>query len=268
MALYRIYKNPDEKASFEYAKAVFGGHYDLLACLFFIKDENRFLPVRSSNFDKRFRILNIDFKTSRRCSWENYTSYIEIIRTIRNEMSKKMVLANELRLLDAHSFVWIIGEDKFSNWIPNKEKCIEESTLIEKEIEEKELKGGAETYSYVKTRINQGAFRKELLKRHHTCDLCGMSNESLLIASHIKPWSVSNKKEKTDVNNGFMLCPNHDKLFDEGYISFSDSGMICISSRISEDDQRLLNVDKSMSMRLSEGNKKYLKYHREKVFKR
>lgn len=183
-------------------------------------------------------------------------------------MSETMPLAHKLRLLDAHSFVWIIGKEDYKNWIPNNEKCVEEALQIEEEIVAKELRGGEETYSYVKTRVNQGAFRKELLKRHHACDLCGMDNEKLLIASHIKPWSESNKKEKTDADNGFMLCPNHDKLFDEGYISFTDSGEICISSRLSDDDRILLNVSDSMTIVLTEGNKKYIEYHRNHKFKR
>lgn len=51
---------------------------------------------------------------------------------------------------------------------------------------------------------------------------CGVSDEHFLIDSHIKPWSQSNNQEWLDVNNGLLLCPNHDALFDKGiiYISF------------------------------------------------
>ena len=267
-ALYCIYEDDNEKEAFEYARKVLGGIYDLIACLFFIKDENRFLPIKTDNFDKRFNLLGIDYKTSGRCSWENYVGYINIIREIGNELTDSISLAHSVRLLDAHSFVWIIGEKKFLDWVPNRMQCIEESEQLEKEIQEKKIGDGKEAYSYVKTRINQGAYRKELLKRYHSCVLCKMGFENALIASHIKPWSVSKKEEKTDCDNGFMLCPNHDKLFDSGYISFDDLGRILISDQLNESDRLLLNVHSDMKIRISEGNKKYLKYHRSHLFQK
>ena len=266
-AIFKIYKSDNEKAAFEFAKSVFGGIYDLLACLFFIKDENRFLPIRSDNFDKRFAQLGIDFRTSAKCSWENYSQYIRIINCIRNEMNRHICLEQAARLLDAHSFVWIIGGKKYSEWIPNKEKCFKEVISIEKELEEKKLSGGEERAALVKVRINQGAYRKELLKRYHSCALCGMGVDKALIASHIKPWSKCTKEEKTDIDNGFILCPNHDKLFDIGLISFDDEGHIIISKQISESDCDLLCISPENHIRLKEGNKKYLRFHRE-LFKK
>jgi predicted restriction endonuclease len=43
----------------------------------------------------------------------------------------------------------------------------------------------------------------------------------LLIASHIKPWAKCDGNEKVDVYNGFLLSPNFDRLFDQGFITFS-----------------------------------------------
>ena len=265
-AIYRIYKDDDEKSSFEFAQSVFGGTYDLLACLYFIKDENRFLPIRSSNFDARFSILGIDFTTSGKCSWDNYNNYINIIDSIRKEMVSYVPMEHPASLLDAHSFVWIIGEKQYIQWTPNKEKCAEEAIQIEKELDEKKLSGGEERTALVKVRINQGAYRKELLKRYRSCALCGMGFEKALIASHIKPWKDCTKEEKTDINNGFMLCPNHDKLFDNGFISFNDDGSIIISKQLSMSDCNLLGIKPEDKINILEGNIKYLKYHRE-IFK-
>ena len=45
------------------------------------------------------------------------------------------------------------------------------------------------TRCYVKHRLNQG----ELLKRYdEKCCLCNINMEELLVASHIKPWSLNN----------------------------------------------------------------------------
>ncbi len=94
-----------------------------------------------------------------------------------------------------------------------------------------------------------------------------MKAPALLIASHIKPWAESEPKEKLDVDNGFLMCPNHDKLFDKGYITFDDNGKIIISDKLIENDKELLNVDSRKHIELTEDNKKYLKFHRENVFK-
>ena len=48
--------------------------------------------------------------------------------------------------------------------------------------------------------------------------MSGITSTWILIASHIKPWRVSNNNERLDVYNGLLLLPNLDKLFDKGYI--------------------------------------------------
>ncbi len=67
----------------------------------------------------------------------------------------------------------------------------------------------------IKARIGQGGFMQKLIIKYGKCRVCGMDDEKLLIASHIKPWAISNDKEKLDDNNGLLLCPNHDALFDK-----------------------------------------------------
>lgn len=130
---------------------------------------------------------------------------------------------------------------------------------------------GEERECIIKQRVNQSIFRERMLERFHKkCALCGVSNEQLLIASHIKPWSKSNSDERVSKSNGLLLCPNHDKLFDKGYISFSDDGHIMISSQLSKNDLTPLNVNKDMKISddlISEEMKIYLGYHRTNVFK-
>ena len=137
---------------------------------------------------------------------------------------------------------------------------------IEEELDSLGLQG-AERETVVRVRVNQGEFRSRLLKKYRSCRLCGVTDERFLIASHIKPWSVAEPNEKLDPENGFLLCPNHDKLFDQGFISFDDLGRIMISSQLSENERTFLNVIPSMAVRLSQKNRQYLAYHREKVFK-
>lgn len=112
---------------------------------------------------------------------------------------------------------------------------------IDKEIETKQLQG-EEREALIKVRVNQSAFRKLLMRRYTHCCLCDVDDESLLVASHIKPWAKSNHAEKVDVNNGLLLCPNHDKLFDRGYISFDNGGHIVISDELSENSAISMNI--------------------------
>ncbi|MDZ5042693.1 HNH endonuclease [Clostridium perfringens] len=115
----------------------------------------------------------------------------------------------------------------------------------------------------IKARKNQNKFREALFKRESKCKICGLAHKELLIASHIKPWSKSTPEEKLNPFNGFLLCPNHDSLFDKHLVSFRDNGEIIISKRLSEKEQELLNINKDIVINLEEGNKKFLKNHRE-----
>lgn len=115
----------------------------------------------------------------------------------------------------------------------------------------------------VKARKNQNKFREALFKRDNKCKICGLAHRELLIASHIKPWSKSSPKEKLNAFNGFLLCPNHDSLFDKHLISFEDDGKILISKRLSEKERELLSINKEISIEIEEENKPFLKEHRE-----
>ncbi len=137
---------------------------------------------------------------------------------------------------------------------------------IEAEIDNNYFEGKVKD-ALIKVRINQSVFREKLLHRYNKCCLCGINNPALLIASHIKPWKASEPNEKLDVNNGFLLCANHDKLFDSGLISFDDNGKIIISSQISIPDRILLNISENMKVTLNEKNRKYLDFHRNTIFK-
>ena len=82
-------------------------------------------------------------------------------------------------------------------------------------------------------REGQDEYRRKLLEECPFCPITMINEESLLIASHIKPWAVSDSKERIDPNNGFILSPLYDKLFDRGYITFSDDKRVSISNWLS-----------------------------------
>lgn len=119
----------------------------------------------------------------------------------------------------------------------------------------------------IKIRIGQGIFKKKLLNDSKECKICKLTKQDLLIASHIKPWKDSNNIERLDKNNGFLLCPTHDALFDKGYITFDDEGQIILSSQMKKDEYKILNIEDTVKININNENKKYLKWHRENIFK-
>lgn len=141
---------------------------------------------------------------------------------------------------------------------------------IEEESEMEEgLEGlhGEEREAVLKVRVNQGRFRNGLLRKYCHCCLCAVSSQTLLTASHIKPWTESEPEEKTDINNGLLLCPNHDRLFDKGFITFDNDGSIIISEELSENDRMFLNVSDSMTIEMNGRMASFMEYHREHVFR-
>lgn len=121
----------------------------------------------------------------------------------------------------------------------------------------------------VAARIGQGFFRRNLILNCGFCPVTLVDDSRLLIASHIKPWKVSSNAERLNVNNGFLFTPTVDKLFDAGYISFTDQRRLLISPLISANTQQKLNlVNDTLYERLPvTGRELFLNYHRENVFK-
>jgi len=104
--IYDFFKSKikDETAFDNYKKIGFS--YQLIAYLFFIKDRQKYMPISQEQFDKIFSSINIDFKTSHNCTWENYLEYNEIIKIFRKQLAIRYKSAS---LLDTHSFLWIYG---------------------------------------------------------------------------------------------------------------------------------------------------------------
>ena len=119
-------------------------------------------------------------------------------------------------------------------------------------------------------RIGQGLYREKLLNECPFCPITMINDERLLIASHIKPWAVADNKEKIDPKNGLILSPLYDKLFDKGFITFTDERRVKISNWLSPQNQKrigLKNGDFFQLLPMDDERKKYLEYHRNYVFK-
>ena len=136
--------------------------------------------------------------------------------------------------------------------------------IHEKEIAQRYLEGSREIIQLVKSRRGQGMFRDNVEALGSRCRITGVSDMRYLRASHIKPWRKSNDQEKLDGNNGLMLAPHIDMLFDSGLISFEDDGTLIISDKMDKSVLNAWSIDKDINVgAFSRKQRIYLKHHRE-----
>ena len=118
----------------------------------------------------------------------------------------------------------------------------------------------------VTSRVGQGEYRQALLDKFEgKCAVTQLGIEEVLIASHIVPWRDSNDHERLDSENGILLSPNYDALFDKHLISFEDSGEIIISPMIKPNQLSLLGISTEAKISVTELMKPYLARHRAKL---
>lgn len=125
------------------------------------------------------------------------------------------------------------------------------------------LPNSTEREGLVTSRVGQGAYRKGIIHRwNYKCAVTQFNDPRVLIASHIVPWKNASDQERLDLENGILLSPTYDALFDRHIISFENSGKIILSDQISIEDYKKIGVTgKEKLSDLSEGNKRYLEKH-------
>ncbi len=213
--LYDIYRNAlcDEATAFANAVKVFGAKYDTIAYLFFIKDDSRFLPISPGHFDKGFAALEIDYTTSFKCGWENYLGFIEIIKEIRAVMEDLLPMQGTPRLIDAHSFVWVIQEKRFISWVPDPERSVQIERTAEKYMQGVISGSGGRRSVTLSTFVRSAEVVKETKRRANgICQLCNRpapfidkKGNPYLEVHHII-WLSRGGEDNTE--NTVALCPN------------------------------------------------------------
>ena len=138
------------------------------------------------------------------------------------------------------------------------------------------IPSGLERERIVKTRINQRFFREALLSSYNSsCCITGINLSELLIASHIKPWSISDPAtERVNPSNGLLLNAFHDKAFDKGIISINTSYEILVTARLSDIESDTVNYEWLLSYKGKRINlpekftpeKQYIEYHNDVIF--
>ena len=121
----------------------------------------------------------------------------------------------------------------------------------------------------VNARIGQGGYRERMLNLWgRCCAVTGCELESVLVASHAKPFKDSNLLECLDEYNGLPLVASLDRLFEHGMIAFADDGSLLLSELLSPEARGQLGLTGRASLRslLQPGHRPYLRWHREHKF--
>jgi hypothetical protein len=117
-------------------------------------------------------------------------------------------------------------------------------------------------------RVGQGLFRERLEAIEPGCRLTGLTIKAHLRASHIKPWRDSSDAERLDGNNGLLLSPHVDHLFDQGFITFLDDGTVLVSPSLERNVLAAWHIDLHKYIRpLNATQRSYMVYHRSSIFR-
>jgi putative restriction endonuclease len=142
---------------------------------------------------------------------------------------------------------------------------------LEQQIETDASVRETEREAIVRARRGQGLFKQRVMRIETHCRITGVDNPSHLLASHCKPWRDSSNEERLNGENGLLLTPSIDHLFDRGFIGFEDSGNLIISpiahkpslQSMGVETERLINVGT-----FTEGQRQFLDFHRNAVLLR
>lgn len=235
--------------------------------------------------------LSLWIKENTTLSDSSVYKYSRAVNTISNEMLAKKVIPVSLFNLSSIELDFYLpiilndesfktknatGNNMYSNALKQYRMCclslqtedLKETEIVEK-IENYDLLNETEKTAVVKSRVGQGLFRKKVIDKYDgKCIITGIASKKLLIASHIKPWAVSNNTERLSEDNGLLLSPTFDKLFDYGLITFTNAGKVFVSSQIPQSDINKLNLTRDLyyDLKATQKTYEYLDYHRDMIF--
>jgi hypothetical protein len=154
--------------------------------------------------------------------------------------------------------------------VPSPELVLWEEHL-RREIEQNPAIAATERDALVIARRGQGLFRERVQDLESHCRITHVDRPEHLRASHCKPWRDSTNDERLDGENGLLLTPSIDHLFDRGFISFRDDGALLISPVA--DRPSLMKMGVEIAREYNAGQftprqQHFLEYHRDAVFLR
>lgn len=112
----------------------------------------------------------------------------------------------------------------------------------EAESDEAPSYAGSNKISQTMIRVGQNFFRRSVLSAYDVrCCISGLSIPKLLVASHIVPWRVD-AANRLNPRNGLCLSMLHDKAFDAGIITITESLTVRVTQKNVSKEDRFFNM--------------------------
>ena len=167
--------------------------------------------------------------------------------------------------------IQLIGSEASNkiDYLVDVENVLERPTdALDNQIVERTDIGAVEQIRLLRSRRGQGVFKRNVMLHEKGCRVTNVTDIRHLRASHIKPWSVSDDREKLSGSNGLLLSPHIDHLFDEGWISFGDKEDILVSNKITPGltSAWAIDVDHKIG-KFTDSQSEFLEFHRSKIFR-
>jgi len=146
---------------------------------------------------------------------------------------------------------------------------LEWEDYLRREVESDETITETVKQTLIFSRIGQGRFKDNVKKIESRCRITNVNKIEHLRASHLKPWRDSDNDERLNGENGLLLTPTIDHLFDRGFISFEDNGDLLISPVSHKLSLEKMGVPVKTKLNVggfTEGQKAFLDFHREDIF--
>lgn len=125
-----------------------------------------------------------------------------------------------------------------------------------------------EGFRAARYRIGQRLFRRAVVAAWGgQCAISGLMDQSLLIASHIKPWAdCESDRERLDPNNGLLLSALWDAAFDSGLVTFDKEGCPIASGKLSDGARTALQFEDAKPIRMTVAREVHMLWHRERRY--
>jgi hypothetical protein len=161
-------------------------------------------------------------------------------------------------LIAAASTVKPVVSDDLDYW----ERMLEQKIAADEAVPE------TERTAIIRSRIGQGLFKERVTQIESHCRVTGVDKITHLVASHCKPWRDATNQERLDGENGLLLTPSIDHLFDRGFISFEDTGRLILSPVAHRPSLERMGIETTGIVNVggfSSGQRQYLDFHRNSV---
>ena len=185
--------------------------------------------------------------------------FAEVLGALIGEEARVMIATSRVPSLIQNGR--IVAGDDLDVWEQRLEQQVENDASIQE----------TEREAIVRARRGQGLFKQRVMHIETRCRITGVDHLNHLLASHCKPWRDCSNEERVNGENGLLLTPSIDHLFDRGFIGFEDSGNLIISpvahrpslQRMGVETEQLINVGT-----FTDGQRQFLEFHRNSVLLR